>query len=283
MINVLVEFVLNVCFIFRSFFTAFCRHILPETCFHKKSLEGKVVLVTGAGSGIGRQLAKCFASDGANLLLWDIVEATNIETAEICRKLGTKVFTQTVDVGNHGAIHRAVDDIEQDTYKAFGPDDVDIVMINAGIISEASFLESTDSHTERVMYVNVFQSFWLVKAFLPRMLKRGSGHIAVTGSAASWFGMPGLVDYSASKAAVCGFMEALEHEVHFTSPDKDIRFTVICPCFVNTPLIRDFTLTQGLPLLSPEEVARKAVNAIRMNHRVVMMPALITFLYALKG
>lgn len=70
------------------------------------------------------------------------------------------MFTQTVDVGNHEAIHRAVNDIEEDTDKAFGPDDVEIVMINAGIISEASFLESSDSHTERVMYVNVSVLFY---------------------------------------------------------------------------------------------------------------------------
>uniref|UniRef100_A0A915CMM1 Uncharacterized protein n=1 Tax=Ditylenchus dipsaci TaxID=166011 RepID=A0A915CMM1_9BILA len=265
MANWLTQRFSNILFLINSLFTAFCFNFLSYSWHQKKCIKGKLVLITGAGGAIGRELAKEFARLGANLLLWDVVQAANLETADLCNQLGVQAFCQTVDVGDRQAIYTAAHNIQKDTDGNFAADDVDIVVNNAGIISSGSFLETEDELIEKLLRVNLFHSFWTTKVFLPKMLERGSGHIVVTASACSFYGVPGLVDYAASKAAVFNFMEGLQNEINHLHPEKDIHFTCLCPSFVATPLVKDVRKAVSSNFLLPEAVAKKANNCFKRN------------------
>uniref|UniRef100_A0A915D0F2 Uncharacterized protein n=1 Tax=Ditylenchus dipsaci TaxID=166011 RepID=A0A915D0F2_9BILA len=117
----------------RNIFTAFCFRLLPSHWHKKKSVEGKLVLITGAGGAI----------------------AANLETANICRQLGVQAYCQSVDVGDRQAIYTAADSIQKYTNGNFEADDVDILVNNAGIISSASFLDTEDDRIEKLFRINM--------------------------------------------------------------------------------------------------------------------------------
>lgn len=269
-----------------SLLQAFRRAFFPEWAQPHKSLEEQVILLTGAGSGIGLEIAKLLAKKRANLLLWDISNENIKKTAELCKKLGSSfVYAQLVDCSNRESIYAAINKIEDISEGNFCPKLIDIVINNAGIRNKCEmFQESSDKAIEQVINTNLMQLLWTTKAFLPYMLERKKGHIVVTASVGAFTGLPTANDYTAAKYGVFGFMEALQNDVNWNNPIENIHFTTVCPGFVSTPLIKDSTLSESFPHLSPTEVAESTVNAIEKNQRVVFIPNVqLSILYTLKG
>ncbi|GIY31580.1 hypothetical protein CEXT_83181 [Caerostris extrusa] len=133
--------------------------------FKAKDITGELVLVTGSGSGLGRNIAIKFAENGCNVVLWDINAKGNSETAAMVREKGSLAYTYEVDVTNSEAVYSAAEQVKKDAGI------VTIVINNAGIVVGKPILNLEDTMIRKVFDVNVLSHFWIIKAFLPDMLK----------------------------------------------------------------------------------------------------------------
>ncbi len=224
------------------------------------------VLITGAASGIGRLLAERMAAGGGRLILWDIDEP-GLDAAE----------TAIVKSGGRCAVYRCDVSKRDDVYAgarqvldSHGP--VDILINNAGVVTGKLLLEASDDAIERSFAVNALAHFWIVRAFLPAMLERDSGHIVAVASAAGLVGAPRLTDYCASKFAAVGFDESLRLELR--QLESAVKTTVVCPFFVKTGMFEGVKTRFPwlLPILTPEYVAGRIAQAIRRDRRRLILP-----------
>jgi all-trans-retinol dehydrogenase (NAD+) len=232
-----------------------------------KSVKGKVVLITGGASGLGRLMAFDFARRGAWVVVWDLrasaLKALEKEAAEE----GLSITGMVCDVTSKSAVYRRAKGMA----KQLGP--VDILINNAGIVSGKTLLETPDANIEKTMQVNVLAMFWTVKAFLPEMIERKSGHVVTIASAAGLIGVRGLADYCASKFAAVGFDESLRMELHrIKSP---VKTTVICPFFINTGMFEGVKtrFPLFLPIMKPKSAVKRIVRAILKNRKRLIIPA----------
>lgn len=223
------------------------------------------VLITGAASGIGREMARASAARGARIVAWDIDEVGLAGLAEELRGQGAQVRTDVVDVTDRAAIYTTASSVEDE----WGG--VDVLVLNAGIVDKASVLEGTDDMLERVMDVNVNALFWGAKAFVPGMLERGDGHVVTIASITSIVPTPGMATYTVSKHAAYGFGETLRTELRGTG----VRSTVVMPFFVGTGMFAGAG-TVSLPFftqhLEPSDVAHAIVTAVERDSSRVTLP-----------
>ncbi len=229
-------------------------------------IRGKRTLITGAASGLGEMLATELARAGANLVLWDIDEVGLHRVRNELVEAGYHADAYTCDLADKNSIKSAA----ADTLSHSGP--VDVLINNAGVVSGENLLDLSDKDIERTFDINALALFWTVRAFLPSMFERDSGHIVTIASAAGLAGAAKLTDYSASKHAAVGFDESLRHELR--NQDSSIVTTVVCPYFIDTGMF-DGAKTRFsflLPILRPEKVVRRVIKAIRRDRRRLLMP-----------
>jgi NAD(P)-dependent dehydrogenase (short-subunit alcohol dehydrogenase family) len=180
-------------------------------------LDGKVALITGAGSGLGRAAARRFAAEGAQVA-WVDRDTAGIEDG---------AFALAADVTDEAAIEAAV----AATIERFGR--VDILYANAGVPSAGQVHETSLAEWRRVLDVNLTGVFLSVRAVLGDMLARGSGSILLQASLGGIAGVRGIAAYSASKGGVV----ALARQMAADYAERGIRVNAICPATVMTPLV----------------------------------------------
>jgi 2-keto-3-deoxy-L-fuconate dehydrogenase len=227
-------------------------------------LDGRIAVITGAGSGIGRAMALLFASEGARILAADIDAASVEETAGMVVAAGGICEPRAVDVVApdqvSGMIERA--------RTAFGR--IDILCNNAGIGSTTDVVDSDPDEWDRVMTVNVKSVFLGCKYAIPHMIAQGGGVIVNTASVAGMVGIVKRAAYSASKGAVI----ALTRQVAIDFVEQNIRVNCLCPGTVDSPWVGRLLAQAGDPsaaraglvarqpmvrLGTPEEVAAAAL------------------------
>lgn len=192
-----------------------------------KELRGRVAVVTGAASGIGRSLAARFAAEGMKILLADVDEAALSKTAGELAAAGAEVAATRVDV----TCAREVTALAERAVDIFGA--AHVVCNNAGVDSGGAFTEIPAKVWEWVFAVNFWGVVHGCTAFLPLMRRQGEGHLVNVASHAALTGhFPAGTPYVASKFAVLGLSENLFHELKAAA--EPIGVSVLCPSFVRT-------------------------------------------------
>ncbi|XP_055870969.1 protein dhs-3-like isoform X2 [Biomphalaria glabrata] len=244
--SLVLEFLLTFALSIWYWIVGIFKAVVPQKFLKQKNVKGQVVLVTGAGSGLGRLISLRFACLGCKLVLWDIDENGNRETYNQVKAITSEVKAYKVDLSKREDIYETAVQVKSDI------GDVDILVNNAGIVTGKKFLECPDVLIEKTMAVNSNAHFWTTKSFLPSMLSRNHGHIVSIASSAGLFGVSGLCDYSASKFAAVGF-------------DESLRFPSL------------------LPLLDADHVVDRIITAVLTNQEMLLIPRSIYLFYLLKG
>ncbi len=226
-----------------------------------RSFEGRVALITGASSGIGRALALALAGRGCRVGLVARRTAALEALAREIRGAGGEAEAARADVGDRDELRGAVADLAG----RLGP--ADLVVANAGVGLPTALEPMDIGAIERTFRVNLMGVIYTIEATLPAMLAAGRGQLAAISSLAGFRGMPGESAYCASKAAVNVYMDGLRLQLR----DRGVAVTTICPGFVHTPM----TAADPYPMpfsLGADEAARRILRAIGRRSKVARFP-----------
>jgi len=243
-----------------------------------ENLKGKVAVVTGGASGIGRALCLALAGEGANVVVADLDEAGMAETAAGVGKAGVKAITVKTDVRKLDSVQALADR----AWKTFGG--AHVLCNNAGVALWGGLESATHHDWEWVLGVNLWGVIHGVEAFVPRMIaQKQPGHIVNTASMAGLIASQGLGVYNTSKYAVVGLSETLQKDLR----PYDIGVSVLCPMGVSTN-IRNSERSRPADLknpggpsegdgvqligryLTPEDVAGRVLRAVKANRLYVI-------------
>lgn len=225
-------------------------------------LENKVIVVTGAGSGIGRALASRFVTEGAAAVVAADIDGE--AARRTAAQAGAGAIPMSADVASEGDIIRLIDDTERD----IGP--IDLFCSNAGIATGVSE-QSPNAQWQSIWEVNVMSHVYAARHLVPRMLQRGGGHFLNTASAAGLLNQIGGAAYGTSKHAAVGFAEWLA----LTYAHQGIGVSVLCPQAVRTAMTADSedpatraASTDGM--MEPDELAGIVVEHLRRDAFLIL-------------
>lgn len=223
---------------------------------YMQSLQGKNAIVTGGNRGIGYHTVLRLANEGVNVAIIGRDQGA-LDTAEKnLADTGVKVLSLKADVADEADVKDAVTKISSEF------DSIDILINNAGMMGSGPFLESTTENFEKMMQVNVFGMYHMLKAVLPSMVDQVSGDVVNIASVSGLRSGPGGSLYSATKFAVIGMTEGLLKEMR----PHNIRMSYLTPSAVNTALIGNSTLQEDT-MTQPEDIADIIVNNLKIHPR----------------
>ncbi len=215
---------------------------------HHADHRGKLVVVTGAASGIGLEIARAFALRGARLVLADVDERGLQSAAEKLERDGCRVRTCVVDVSRAEQVRGFCEEVYRDLGR------VDILCNNAGVAVSGFFEDISLEDWQWTLGVNLWGVIHGCHYFYPRMIAQGGGgHIVNIASAAGLFPLPGSIPYSCSKYAVVGFSETLRAE----AAQHGIGVSAVCPGFVASAIFDSARQCTPRQDMSHEEAASK--------------------------
>lgn len=221
--------------------------------------QNEVIVITGAGSGIGRELAKRLSEAGAKIAAIDCNEANLQALAEELSD-GT-VRTRCADVTVATELHKAIAEMCHE----LGP--ADRLIASAGVGLETSARGWVTVDMEKTILVNLLGVAHSIQAVLPQMLERKKGHIIALSSLASYRGLPFMAAYCASKAGVNSLMDAFRSETN----GSGVQFTTLCPGWIRTPMTSN--IKRGQPKLMELDMATTMIlKAIRQRRTFYAFP-----------
>jgi 3-oxoacyl-[acyl-carrier protein] reductase len=221
-------------------------------------LKGKVSIITGAASGIGKATAEKFVKEGAIVAICDVnLEATQALAAQLVAA-GGEAVAYRVNVTDKASIASMVEDIKT----RFGR--IDVLVNNAGIVKDAQLVKMTDEQFDQVIDINLKGVYNCTRAVVDTMIAQGSGVILNASSVVGLYGNFGQSNYAATKFGVIGFVKTWAKELG----KKGIRANAVCPGFVATPILNDM----------PEKVIQAMEEKVPM--RRLAQPSEIASVYA---
>jgi NAD(P)-dependent dehydrogenase (short-subunit alcohol dehydrogenase family) len=247
-----------------------------------KAFGGKVSVITGAGSGIGRALAVDLAGRGARLALSDVDLVSVAETAARCEKVGAEVRHYQLDVADRAAVLANAEAVAAE----FGV--VNLVINNAGVALLASVAEMTWEDLEWVMNVDYWGVVHGTKAFLPHLIASGDGHLVNISSVFGLVGVPTQSAYNSAKFAVRGFTEALRQEMLIEK--RRVGVSCVHPGGIRTNIVRNARVDGGstteeqvsgferIARTTPERAAAVILRGVERNRpRILVGPDAYVF------
>ncbi len=233
-----------------------------------KSLANKNIVITGAASGIGRQMANLFAQEKSNVAIIDIDEKALKETQDELSKYDVKVQNYSCDLSKKDAIDETANKIKNDFHQ------IDILVNNAGVISGKPIDELSYEEIKLTIDVNLIAVILMTKHFMRGMMDRNSGHIVNVSSAAGLTASPKMGDYCASKYGAVGFSEALRMEFQkYGAPN--VKVLVVCPALIDTGMFEGFKMPPMSPILKPEYVAKKVIESVKKDKHYLKLPSMV--------
>jgi len=246
-----------------------------------KSFKDKVAAITGAASGMGRELAVELAKQGCHVALSDVNEAGLAETAALARAHGVKVTAQKLDVAQRAAVYAWADQVVADHGK------VNLIFNNAGVALGSTVDGMSYEDFEWLMGINFWGVVYGTKAFLPHLKAAGEGHIINTSSIFGIGGIPSQSAYNAAKFAVRGFTESLRQELDMarcgvsatsvhpggikTNIARSARFSADMKQFTGAEEGKSKANFEKLFITSASDAARIILGAVRSNSRRVLV------------
>lgn len=235
----------------------------------KQELSGKLAVVTGAASGMGKCVALDLAREGTNLVLVDINGELLGLVALEAEALGVEVHAFAVDLTDYRQVKNMADTVNA----RFGA--IDILVNCAGIAHMGHMIDTTPEHWDRLLGINLYTIIHCVNAFAPAMIARKRGNIMNISSGQAFFAVPTWGAYATTKFAVDGYSEALRYELYW----EGIRVSCVYPGVVKTPFYDNIT---GSPLVKlgmflllgiaakPEALSRLMVKGLKKNKKMVL-------------
>lgn len=225
--------------------------------------QGNNIVVTGGGNGVGRELVLQLLEKGATVFAVDINEVALKETVKIAGN-SKYLFTYVVDISNKEAVFTFAKKVIDEHKK------IDGIINNAGIIQPFIHLNELDmDRIDRVMNINFYGTLYMVKAFLPYLLKRSEAHIVNVSSMGGFLPVPGQSIYGASKAAVKLLTEGLSSELQ----DTNVKVSVVIPGGIATDIKKNSNIaynstadnTKSNMILTPEKAAGLIIKTMEQN------------------
>jgi uncharacterized protein len=238
----------------------------------KRKFEGKVIAITGASSGIGRQAALDFVNEGAGSII--LIARSESKLLELKRTLQVVNESKRADIVAYPCdISNREDVLRMGTQILEKFDHIDLLINNAGFGEFGKVENQSIEQIEAVMRTNYFGMVYCTKVFLQSMLSRHSGHIVNVASLAASFGIPGLAGYCASKYAMLGFSESLYYELS----GSGVRITVVSPIGVKTNFFNNQSFRNHKPnytgfMLEPRTVSKAILAAANSPRLEIIVP-----------
>jgi len=233
-----------------------------------RNLSHKRVLITGAGHGLGRELALAFAGTGAEVIATDRNLAGAEETNELIRKAGGRAESYALDV----TALEMIDDLRQRLHAAGGP--VDILVNNAGIAHGGPFLDVPIDKHLATYRVNALGMVSMTHAFLPDLIARPQAHLVNVASASGLIALPYASTYASSKWAALGFTESIREELRILG-HRHVRVTAVAPSYIDTGMAAGVKLPRFTRMLRAADVAKMALRAVQRDRELVLTPWLV--------
>ncbi len=224
------------------------------------NVAGRVVVVTGGASGIGRALSRRLAGEGARTVV--VVDKDGVAAHEAAEEIGTAGEPAEVDVASERQLVALIDDVE----RRHGP--IDLFCSNAGIFAHEG-LEAPQEAWERALGVNFLSHLYAARHLVPRMIGRGGGYLLHTASAAGLLAQIGSVTYTVTKHAVV----ALAEWIAITHGGDGIGVSVLCPQAVRTPMLTggEGSVATVDGVIEPDDVASAVIDALA-EERFLVLP-----------
>jgi all-trans-retinol dehydrogenase (NAD+) len=245
-------------------------------------LKSKCAVVTGGAMGIGLATTKRLLKEGCTVTVWDINEKALCSAEEELKSFSGKIFFHKCDVTNKERVYELAKlDIEQ-----MGK--VDILINNAGFVTGGDLLERSDEQWEKTININLTSLVYTIRAFLPQMYERNSGHIVNLSSASSTLGVPGLAVYTATKWAVWGLTESLRMEA-YENKKNGVKYSTIHPSYIAHGLFQGAKLgfpgNLLVPLVKDHDIIAKAIveSAIKKGRFSPKRPRTVNLNVSLRG
>lgn len=236
-------------------------------------LANKRALITGAGQGLGREIAFALARAGVEVIVTDINAAAAKGTQVNLQTAGFKAHAYPLDVTQPEQIAK----VRIRILSKIGP--IDILVNNAGLVFGGEFAAIPLDRHRKTIDVNLTGLISVAHAFLPDLIARPEAALVNIASASAVVPLPWGASYAATKAAVLSFSESLREELRLLGK-RHVLVSAICPSFISTGMFEGAKPARLTWMLTPEKVANAVVRAIERNRKFVMLPWTARLLYS---
>ncbi len=241
-----------------------------------RDLNGKRALITGAGQGLGRELAKVFAAAGAQVIVTDVQAERIAETVGEIHKAGHNAAGYVMDVTDPLAVSSVRERINAEHGR------IHVLINNAGIVHGGEFLEVPLERHMQMYQINTTGVVNVTHAFLPDLISQRIASCVNLASASSMIGLPFAATYASSKWAVLGFTESLREELVQCGHDH-VQVTAICPSYVATGMFDGVKAPMLLPILKPAPLAKQVLKAVCQRREQLLAPTMVKLIPLGKG